>query len=83
LFNARDATLYKQLNKEMGRQLPILLLSPFFGIIFIFAVRNESVSLDTCKHFNKYLCNGVRKYFQYLLMKQLLSPSMPAALRLP
>ncbi len=40
LFKALDMTLYRQLSNEIGRQLPILDVSPFFGIILILAVLN-------------------------------------------
>jgi hypothetical protein len=83
LLRARKRTLYRQLSKEIRRQLPIFLLSPFFGIIFIFAVLKVGVKLSLRRHSRRYLCKGTRNKAQNFLIKQLLKPSIPAALLLP
>ncbi len=83
LFRARAAILYRQLSREIGRQLPIFFTSPFFGMILILAVRKVLVRDPVARQRFKYLCRGVLKRAQNFFIKQLLSPSIPAALRFP
>jgi len=44
LLRALDRTLYKQLKSEIGRQLVILVVSPFLGINFRVPERKVGVS---------------------------------------
>jgi hypothetical protein len=83
LFKTLDTTLYKQLRSEIGRHLPIFVVSPFFGIMRILAVRKVWVRLPLRVHNITYLCKGILSKCQNFFIKQLLRPSIPAALLFP
>ena len=70
-----------QLRREIGLQLLIWELSPFFGISFIDAVRKlwEREPLSQQKF--EYLSSGVLKSHQNFFIKLLFIPSGPAAVR--
>jgi hypothetical protein len=69
-----------QLSKDIGRQLVIRDVSPFFGMSFKRPDLKVGVSFFLIKTQLAYRCRGTLKKRQNFFMKQLLMPSIPDAL---